>query len=128
MNSLSQSIPTVNSKKEKRTYEGNADGVIALAHGEGDDCRGEEEEDQRVLIEGLEELEVDGLVVLDVELVETIAGSTVVGFDGGQAGDGAGLKLDGGFFGCSPGKGGRGGGSGRLGCHCHQSMSIRVDE
>lgn len=114
-------------KKGKRTYEGDADGVIALAHGEGDNCRGEEEEDQRVLVEGLEELEVDGFIVLDLELVEAIAGATVVGFEGGQAADGAGLKLDGGLFGCPPGKGSRGGRSGRLGCHCHQSMSIRVD-
>lgn len=109
---------TVNQRKW--TYEGDADGVVTLAHGEGDDGGGEEKEDQGVFVEGLEELEVDGFVVLNIELVEAITGTTVVGFRGGEATDSTGLELDGGLFGCPPGKGGGGGWSGRLSCHCHQ--------
>jgi len=99
------------------TYQGNTDSIIMLTHDDGDDGRSKEKEDQGILIEALEELEVDGFLIVDLKLVETIAEPAVVGLLSGQTTGGVGLELERGLLSTAASIGCRGGG-------CRGSSSI----
>jgi len=98
-------------------YQCDTDGIIVLLHQQRHYGRGQQEEDKGILVEALEELHVNGFVILDLELVGAVTEPSGVGLLGGQAAGQACLELHGGLFGGPPGESSRWCGH-CLGSHC----------